>query len=330
MFDFSFTKLNSIPVNAIVNNSNLDFTGEHNTNTGEISNTKKAKFRGLSFIVKNDKYINLYGSFHKYKNDGLHNYNDFTINDFVEVLNDLSVKFEINPFTASLHSLEFGVNVTLPFSVKMFLDAIISFKGKEYVMETYNGNGRLLRFAFQQYELKIYDKGLQNELGENILRFEIRVIKMEYFNNKSRNIGINNYTDLLYLEKIKILSEHLLSAFNELLIYDNTINVDAIESRFDRELYIKGQNTKYWSNLKVHCLKTYYRHLIRFRELNLKHGTNNLQKHLYELIKDKLRLITTIDFELQTKINNYLSEHKLKSVPILTDKLKHYESEIKR
>lgn len=319
MYDFAKAGLEDLSIDAMVNNSYLDFIGSHNTNTAEILNKKTAKHKGLRFIVINDKYIKLDGSFHKYLNGGSHNHNDFTIKDFVEVLNSLSIKFAINPFTANLHNLEFGVNITLPFNTQLFLNAIISYKGKEYKKETYNGGGYLLRFEFDQYEIKIYDKGLQYGLGENILRFEIKVKKMEYFNSRSRNIGIYNYTDLLNTSKIEILSKHLLRAFNELLIYDATINIDLINKRLERELLLKVRNPKYRSSFEPPCLKTYYRHIKRFKELNLKYGTNNLQKRVYKLINDKLRTVTNIDNELQAKINNYLSDHELKSVPILTN-----------
>lgn len=325
MYDFAKTEIKSILPNDLLNHTSLNFLTPINRITGDFIDEQSADYNGLKFIIKNDRYIKLNGSFHKHMNNGDHNHNDFTINDFVEVLISLSAKFNINPFLDILHNLEFGVNILCPFNVQMFLNAIISYKGKEYNKEKYNGKGCLLRFEFDQYELKIYDKGFQYGLDENILRIEIKVKKMEYFNSKSRSIGIHNYADLLNPDKIKTLSTHLLNAIKELLIDDETINVDKIESRLDRELLLNGRNPKYWTGFKTRS-KTYYRQLKRFRKIVLKYGTNNLQNKTLELTKEKLIAITMINAELQIKINNYLSEQESKNVHVLTNKLKVVDS----
>lgn len=323
MFDFAKTELINIPIDSILSNHLLEFVSPLIIETAEIVNSKKAKFKGLAFNVKNDRYINMNGSFHKYKNGGKHNYDDFDINDLLGVITDLSKKFLINPYKAILHNLEFGVNVTLPFPVESFLNAIISYKGREYKKETFNNKGHLLRFEFDQYELKIYNKGLQYGLSENILRIEIKVIKMEYFNSKTRSIGIQNFSDLLNTDKLKILSEYLLEAINDLLIYDNTINTEKIERKYDLELLLNGKNPKYWPELKgTKQSKTYYRQKASFKNLVTKLGTNNLQNQVHSLVTAKLNYITNIDSELKERINQYLSEYLNIDVPILTDSLK--------
>lgn len=329
MFDFHKAEITNFYSPLLLKNNLLDFVYPGvKVRTGELISNKKtgcfektANYYDLIFLVKNEKYFHLSGSFHKYYNNGEHNHNDYNLNQFVEVLISLAEKFNINPFSTNLHNLEFGVNVTLPFPVKVLLNAIISYKGKDYNKKEFKKKGYLLQFEFDQYYLKIYDKGMQYRLSENILRFEISVKKMEYFNSESRNIGINNYANLLNPEKIQTLSEHLLRAFNELIIYDDSINLKTIDKESDRVLILNGRNPKYWSGFETPRPKRYSRHLKRFRELNLEHGTYNLQKQVCELIKDKLRAITYIDAELQVKINNYLGEYKLKSVPVLTDKL---------
>lgn len=317
MFDFNKSSLTGINISELENNDQVNFTMQVNDRTGEIiENKKEAKFNSWKFEIVNDRFINLKGSFHKYHNSGKHNYNDFATNDLLNVLTDLSTKFKINPFLATLHNLEFGVNVELPFSTKEFLNSIISYKGKEYQKREFDGQGHFLCFEFEKwYELKIYDKGLQYGVNNNLFRFEIKVKKMEYF--RAKKINIHSFADLLNTTTTKKLTGLILKAFNELLIYDNTIQPKQLKQR-ERELLLNGRNPKYWSNLKhlnPDKLK-YYRE--RFRELVLKHGKMNIQQTVYELIKNKLSQLTETNPDTELKISQYLNSFSIKSYPEIT------------
>lgn len=318
MFDFNKSNLLGTTVNSLLNNPYLDFKLEVSSKTGEIfENSKVSQYNEIEKFctIKNNKYTTLKFSFHKYYNKRNQNYNDFDINNFLEVLNDLSNKFSLNPFLATLHNIEFGVNVSLPFKTEIFLNSIVSFKGNEYKKETYKGKGYLLRFEFEHYDLKIYNKGLQNELNENILRFEIKVRKMDYL--KSKGITANNYSDLLNENTIQKLTKRLLMAFNDLLMYDNSINIKTVKNQREREILLKGNNPKYWNEIKnANTLKSKRK---RFKDLVLKHGSFDMQKKVFELINEKLKLITKIDTATQQKINRYLAKFKDKTTPEMTD-----------
>lgn len=328
MFDFAKTKINCTSINKLINNSYLNFYSPANIQTGEIINEKKAAYSGLEFIIKNDQYVNLKGSFHKYMNEGLHNHNDFALNDFVEVLIDLSKKFELNPFTTTLHNLEFGVNVTLPFGVNKFLNSILSFKGKEYDKDTYSGKGNLLRFSFDHYDLKIYNKSLQFNLTSNVLRFEISVKKMVYF--KNIGIDISKLSDLLNSTNFDKLKKQLLKAFSELLIYDNSIDTTTLP-KIDKKILINGSNPKYWIEEKEKNKENFKKKRERFRLLILKHGKQNLQEIVHDLINSKWNSLTSIDTSTEQKINKYLNQFSIKRFPELTTiKEKHLSTNIPR
>lgn len=312
MFDFNKSSLTGIGISELQNNSLLNFGLSVNPITGEIlENTLEASFNSWKFDIKNDLFVNLQGSFHKYHNSGKHNYNDFTTNDLLNVLNDLTAKFKINPFLATLHSLEFGVNVELPFTTKELLNAIISFKGKEYTKKAFQGKGHYLCFEFKKwYELKIYDKGLQYEQGNNLFRFEIKAKRMEYLNAKG--VNINSFADLLNTTETKKLIDLLLKAFNELLIYDNTINLKLLNQR-DKESLLNGRNPKYWSELNQQNTDTFKNRRKRFRELVKKHGKMNYQNRVYELLKIKLSQLTETDRDTEQKISLYLNSFSTKT-----------------
>lgn len=306
MFDFIKSDVKNVCVHSLLNNEFLEFQSTVNRKTGEVNEIELiADNGGLEFKIINNQYLKFSGSIHKYWNQTNTNYNDFTISDYKKTLKTLQNKFDLNPFLCELRNLEFGVNVSLPFKTEMFLNSIISFKGKEYELETFNGFGKMLRFRFNRYyEVKIYDKGLQNRLNENVMRFEIKVKKMNYL--RSKNINVKNLTDLTKLEVIEGLKNQLIKTFKELLIYDATINTNEIKRQTEKELLINGRNPKYWQNLSNKNPNTYKKKRKRFRHLNLIYGNSDIQKTVLTLIESKLEIITK-------------NENLFKSVPDLTN-----------
>lgn len=325
MYDFNKADLNRMSVDKMKSNPFLNFKAEFSISTGETHDGSKtiASFLGIEKFctINNNQYINLAFSFHKYHNDGSHNYNDFKIIDFVKALIDLSEKFEIDPYLAHVHNIEFGVNLSLPFKTKCLLDSIISYKSKEYKKETYNGRGYLLKFEFDQYELKIYDKGFQYKrkfgIHENIVRFEIKVVKMQYL--KSKGIDIKTYSCLLNSNNIAKLSNLLCKAFTELIIFDSSINLKNIKNKSEMEILLNGRNPKYWSKLKSLNPNNLKKKRNRFRELTLKHDSYKMQNSVYELLKDKLKLIAEINPITEQAISDYLMKFNPKSLPEITN-----------
>ncbi|MCA6438159.1 MAG: hypothetical protein IM592_16990 [Bacteroidetes bacterium] len=305
MYDFIKSDTKNICIQSFLNNEFLEFQSLVNRKTGEVNeNELVANDNGMEFKVINNQHLKFSGSVHKYWNQNKTNYNDYNINDFKLTINRLKDKFDLSPFLCDLRNLEFGVNVSLPFKTETFLNTIISFKGKEYELETFNGYGKMLRFRFNRYyEVKIYDKGLQYNLNENILRFEIKVKKMNYL--KSKKIDVKNLHDLTKHDVIESLKNQLLKTFKELLTYDATIKTNEIKKQTDRELLLNGRNPKFWQNLSNKNPNTYKKKRTRFRQLNLIYGKSNIQKTVLALIESKLEQITK-------------NEKKLKSVPDLT------------
>jgi hypothetical protein len=328
MYDYNKADIIKTPIELFSNNTLLEFIIDCNIKTGELKeHIQIAEYKELEFTIIQKKYLNVKGSFHKYWNTENTNFNDYSINDFYLTLNELNQKFDINPFNALIHNIEFGVNVILPFRTQTFLNSIIAFKGKEYKKETFNGRGYLLRFEFGQYELKIYDKGFQYQLKENILRFEIKVRKMEYL--KSKKIYVTSYADLLRIENIKKLKSLLLKTFKELLIYDDTIELNKVKKSIEREILLNGKNPKYWHQLRLQNKNTYKKKRTRFREIVLKYGSSKNSVEVYNLIESKLNRITSLNESTRDKINYLINNKSFKSVPILTalnSKCTHFNS----
>lgn len=313
MFDFIKTNVKEINPDELTNNPLLNF--DITIDSEGVVLNKLAEYCNLKFKIIDEKYININGSVHKYFNGGFHNHNDFTISNFVDVCTDLSQKFSLNPKTTYLHNLEFGVNIIVPFKINDVLNAIISYKGKEYEVERFNGKGYLLRFSFDHYELKIYNKGLHYEQGKNILRFEIKVRRMEYF--KKRNIIINCLTDLLNPSIYNKLARALLSAFNEIVFYDSSLVLKGLPKR-EKTILINGRNPKYWTGLKEQG-KEIKKIRARFNQLVLKYGKQDIKNTIRKLIENKLCEITKVETSTQEKIELYLSQFSRQTLPEITD-----------
>ncbi len=316
MYDFHKCNLYGIHILTLVKNELLNFFFNVDEKTGEPNNWKEAELNGLKFKLWDSAQLYLQGSFHKYFNGGTHNYNDFTISNFADVLINFSTYFQVNPYKTDLHNLEFGANIILPFSCEKFLNTIVSYKNLLFDRKTFGGEGYLIKYKLQQYELKIYDKGKQFGLGDNILRVEIKVTRMEYL--KSRSINISNYADLLDPVNIHKLSQLLIDTFNQLLIYDDSINCSKLQEN-EKMVLIEGSNPDYWKKYQKENPENCKKRKTRFKKLVLKHGAVNYQKVVYELLASKLDAITLINPETQLKIGNYLEKYsEQKTFPELT------------
>ena len=173
----------------ITNVSFLEF--EDTIRHGELLFGKAADMGVNSKLQYRKNMVRLGFSPHKLYN-GLHgvvnpngmpmNHDTFTPQALSWVFEWLHREFALNPANCQLHHVEFGVNLWgLPVPTEKILNSLIAYayKGKQIKdMEVSGiGDGRVVKFS--QYELKFYDKSLQNLLPYSILRIEYKARKMQ-------------------------------------------------------------------------------------------------------------------------------------------------------
>jgi len=196
--------------------------GEFDSSTGEVKNGwLKAKYRGLTFKVYESGYAELQGSLHKFYNEGLHNHNDFTFSQVSSVLEQLHSQFKINLHEGRISTLEYGVNVNPPLSTNKILNNLKMHKNRPFDT-SYNQHYKQSRR--QQYYVKAYNKGKQNNLPEENFRFEMKSIRSIFHNR----LGISVLADLLKQSNYKQLALSLFNAWDNCIYYDNTIDTSAI------------------------------------------------------------------------------------------------------
>ena len=168
----------------------------------------------------------------------------------------------------------------------LYINSIISCRGIEPEKREYNKTGYLKRFEFSQYVIKIYDKGKQYQLPNYLLRFEIKIIKMQYLHKKG--IEVFTLNDLLQLNTYQSLERLLVMNIDSLYFYDYRINTKRIENVRERSTLIQCSNPVYWINYKSnHTPEAYKKKVKRFRELVLKHSPTDIQKEFKSKVLNK-------------------------------------------
>ena len=191
-------------------------------------------------------------SVHKYFNSinefGLQNHSDFYYNEMVDSINHITQRIGFTPADFRLTILEFGLNISLDTCPSEIIDENIIFHSLKppYMDSSYKEDERLKKFKHTNYEVKIYNKGLQFGLQENILRVEVKYTSCREFNK----LGIYNLDDLFDKEKLVALYQDFAQRINEMLIIDNwRINKIGIPQA-KLALLSEYTNPQYWIDLK--------------------------------------------------------------------------------
>lgn len=291
MIDYVSIELPCLP-DKFLSNRKLHFVSEINPTTGEIKINSHGYRKSTAYLSEslqieinfNDKKqlfnIFLRGSLHKH----CHNNNNNTQFNFFELqkcIIELCQLLEISPQDCQIRHFEFGVNIQPCQIADSVLKSIISCKGKEYQLKEFNGQGHFRKFEFTHYAIKVYDKGRQYLSKENLLRIEIKVLKLQYLQKKGHKIS--NLYDLLQYENIQGLEKCLIDTIENFYFFDYRIDLNKIPVR-ERTILTEGKNSAFWNEYKqTHSAKGYQKKVNRFKELVRKYAPGNLQNEIKEL-----------------------------------------------
>lgn len=217
------------------------------------------------------------GSIHKFW-DG-HNHSIFTIDEALKAFARLFEILGVNPANAKVLQLEYGLNINPVFNPNLFIDRLICFKSKPFEgMGNYEKIGKV---CYQkEYDLKIYNKGKQYKLKNNVLRIE-KKIKDSYY---LKRLGINNITDLT-AAKAEQMTIDLCECIDEVIFNDKSIDETKLTTRQKLALS-KYRNSDFWNELnravRLNAKKT-------FANLITKYGSENYLKEVKILLKNSLK-----------------------------------------
>jgi hypothetical protein len=206
-----------------------------------IKNKQVAQHKNLTITLHDSGRVEVCGSLHKYWNGGLHNWNDFGRLDLWDVVRELCDWLEIEPQAARLHNIEFGVNLLVAFEPTEFLRGLLTYKDESFVRTAVNGSGFYKQSKKTQFIIKAYDKGKQYQRPDHILRFEVKVIKMEYLPM------VQTLADLMDSNKLTTLGALLADAWGECIVVEK-LDLKQL-TKPETKTYQLATDARTWDNL---------------------------------------------------------------------------------
>ncbi|MFY0689804.1 MAG: hypothetical protein JXQ90_21725 [Cyclobacteriaceae bacterium] len=181
------------------------------------------------------------GSFHKLKNNGAHNYDDFSEweakNQVITYLDSIGV----DPADVTIPRLEYGLNIQLPFCPNKLIDNVFLHQTERFDHEGTWTEGRYHQARHgEYYRFKIYNKSLQFKkynVPQNLLRIELNCSG----NYLRRNHGFKTCMELIEYDW-RFFVKDLIAKWEQVLFYDWRLNGNS--PRLD-----KYKNRNYWLEL---------------------------------------------------------------------------------
>ena len=239
------------------------------------------------------------GSVHKYANRGTHNADSFRMSDLCRVFTELREVYSINPDITRLYSVEFGVNIKLPYDPRRVLNAIRMYKGKTFTPMDKIG------FVYESklYNLKIYDKGRQCGIPgfDNVLRIEMKTTT-SYLKRKS--IYVSMLGGLLSTDLWKQFEAVLLEAIGDTMIVE-AIQPDALTKK-EQALFVLFTGDG-WQALNRNVLHKKKR---QFAELAARVGASSISEEIKKLITTECKRLRDIEHKSGDKINVFWGSAK--------------------
>ena len=212
-------------------------------------------YKNMTITPTGEGFI-LAGSLHKYRSiikgiatcdqiDKHQGYNGdlFTLQDITEIIAHLCGVLDISPHVCTLQNIEIGVNNVVTFAPFDFLKGVL-YHRNDY-SPTIKHGGNYIQFEHAQYYIKLYNKGRQYELPNNVIRVEIKVMKMQKLIEAGINIStladINEST-------LKQAFNLLYNEFNEVIYYDYSLKTDGLTEAKQRKV-LEYQNRTFWEGL---------------------------------------------------------------------------------
>jgi hypothetical protein len=290
----------------LMNHPLLDFHTKINDRTGVMKDgVYEATYQNLVFTIYPSARVEIKGSLHKFWNDGLHNWNQFTLTDVANVLDTLKEMFVINLSIAIIHNLEFGVNLETPFNPDAFLYSLVVHKKEPFNKMKIKGQGNGREVYYNQYGVKVYNKSLQYKQPNHILRFEKKVMKMEVI-----GLGVIRLADLGDIHLFMLLHGELIECYDEIIFTDK---VDAkLLTKPELKLYDKCRNPLEWDAMtkqKRSLNKGKFNALIQERGLNKYHSITR------ELLSKSGDLLTRVNSEKKLLIDRSCNRSERHSLP---------------
>jgi hypothetical protein len=280
-----FKITDEIQINTIWNNELLEYVGKsERLYSDEIKEKQICKYKNLIFIKYQDR-LEVSGSIHYFFNDGLHNADDFYIEDCISAIIQIQNIFTIDLNKCQLINLEYGVNINPIINVTDLIQSLIYHEKRQFTRPTTYFSFKLAgNEAYKQ--IKAYDKGVQfAQQCENTFRFEVRSRQSKFINS----LGLFTLQDLTNIENYNMIIASLLKEWDNVLLFDLSKDIDTkfFNTNFWEDILKNGSRNKF-NNQK----KLYYKKL----------GADNLQTNIRKIIERRTKYLKCVHIPTITKM----------------------------
>lgn len=270
----------------------LDFARPVSIDTGELQGrNSEARRYGLTFRITDTEdgggACSFFGSLHTHRNEGEENSDLFTFGEVAEEVERLERWYHIQPETAYLRALEFGVNIPVKYRPMRLINKAMLHKREELVtVSKRECKARGKEAVRRRYSVKLYEKngGQKDEAGNYILRFELRYNDLEQI---AKQYDIKTLADLKDRKKVKALQSLLIQAAEDVFFFDRKADPQGLT---DKQLYKwwRYSNADFWKEERRGgslSKKAYQREKQRCEELRAKGGVFDTGKYFVNLVK---------------------------------------------
>ena len=152
-----FKITDEVQIHTIWNNQLLEYVGKsERLYIDEIKEKQTKRYKNLYF-VKHQNRLEVSGSVHYFYNDGLHNADDFYIEDCISAIIQIQNIFNIDLNKCQLINLEYGVNINPIINVTDLIQSLIYHEKRQFTRPTAYFSFKLAgNEAYKQ--IKAYDK----------------------------------------------------------------------------------------------------------------------------------------------------------------------------
>lgn len=248
----------------------LDPEGKYKLKNGQgIPDKFRIEYKCFTIYLYKE-VIRIRGSIHKYAQRGT-NYDNFDFRSIKRALHQLSEELEFDLEDAILENVEIGINLPTTFKVDEWLRfGVIVYKYiKPVRTQNHKSKGYYIEFRAKKYwRIKIYDKGSQYGLDQNILRLEKR------FDSNSeiyKRLGIKLLSDLIRENVYSLMLAELQDTLDKLITIDD-LKFDTVKNLRDKELLTKCCNSSYWETITNASTRKKLKH--RFKQICTTHKLN--------------------------------------------------------
>ena len=208
---------------------------------------------------------------------------DLSFKEITKLFRYLKEDLFIDPSKSILRNIEFGLNIEIPKSPNDILDKFLMYRTNPFIPMRSNSTRHKfggVESNLSQFRIKIYDKGKQMDLEENLMRIEIKVNKMQFF--KTHKIRIKHLSNLADKTVLEGLGSILIEIYGSILKCCK-INTETLKPKY-QELMKSGCYPSYWT--KLH--KEDSQRCFRKRKLFIKLQNENRLESLHNLIQNRI------------------------------------------